>query len=129
MALEPKPKRVRGRPPLYPDYERVIELAIPYVAQGYTPHMAVRKAIDVHSSFDDISSDGTALVPAATTLIRKTSDLAEDGKRYKAARAKWDREGKDDLPPWPEATLSNSDTVVEQIARKLRKRLKTKASG
>lgn len=76
---------------------------------GLTPHEAVRQAIDAAV---DMQLD-------AGQLVRRSSQRHSDAMLTQGTDA-------DAPPPWPVGSLDARDTVVEQIATKLRKRIAAK---
>lgn len=126
MVVESGPKRGRGRPP-NPDHEIVIEVALKWVDKGYSVHRAVRFAIDMLDNFGGARIGDAPPVPGPTGLVKGGSKFAKAKPRLKAAMAKWEAGRGGDAPPWPETTLDDRDTAVEQIARKVRQRLKARS--
>ncbi len=108
----------------------VIEVALRWVEQGHPVHRAVRFAIDVLDNFGGVRIGDAPLLPGPTGLVKKGGNkFAKDNPRLKAAMAKWEAErgGKFETPPWPDTTLGARDSAVEQIARKVRQRLKARS--
>jgi len=141
MAGEGDSKRRRGRPER-PDFALVEQVARGFMEKPWnkTPHEAVRIAVDIVNSYGDIGIDEPPpLLRSQIKLIRSataTGDgslLAADNPRVQAAIKRWEKtcKGADDPTPWPATTLDARDTVVEQIAAKLRRRLRkeTEAKG
>lgn len=119
-------RRKRGRPKRSsPKREKVIEIAMRWVEQGYPVHKAVRLVIDVLDYFGDVSVDGPPVMPGGTGLVRKSSRLSVDQAAIEAHVAT----GPDDPPPWPEARLHSRAIEVEHIAATIRRRLRAAKGG
>mgnify|MGYP001336693319 CR=1 FL=1 len=100
----------RGRPG-HAAHAMVLEIAEGFMAKGdLSPSEAVRKAIDAAVDLQLVDSG---------TLFRNSSELHPAASLTAGA-------DEDCPPPWPVGTLAARDTVVEQIARKLRQRIKEK---
>lgn len=134
-------KRKLGRPkgsgnPSYAAVEVLARELAPYCASNTE---AVRLAVEIHLDFGDIAYEGedTQGLPILGKKERPTEGLlpigphddkrrlSADESRHKAAMAWWQKRlradgiGPDEPPPWPRFTLASTDTVVDQIARKL----------
>ena len=117
-------KRGRGRP-FNPMHELVIEDARNLLSQGLTPHEAVRRSIDMLVYFGNVTLDGfPPRIEGDSGLIRSSSKLAAEKPSHLRALVRWENTGADGPPPFPQLILDDRDTVVEQIARKLRCRIK-----